>query len=407
MSIIDDAVEELNLKYSSWVNPNDQLCYSGTDFVPDSRIQFVANKIFIQDSYGWNNDNDYSYKKCPGDSNWYLSYLDNQINNDFTIPRGINIYFTEDSATYNKYWIQQPTDTLNFDGAEYACSKFPSFSNYTSTSRIHMPDCYSKYWWMKNIVPQIGRYGYPQWDSVVRNWEVKTIAFELAHEIGHSFNLYHPKSFRSQIHLYYPSKYCSSTLMCDSGVSSRDYLPPTEIGRIYGAAVLSNIRSFIPNDNYLGVKVIGESEQWYNMRLYYSLNILGNVELTLPCEITMPYQSWIDVSGKLIIDNSNIHSITNEWNGITVKSQGLLIINSTTISDYNIIVESGGTIIISGDLNLIGEHQIEIKSGGYICFDSNTSLNLNDVSSNIIIREGANYGTHPALYLQNNCISSP
>lgn len=51
-SIINDMINELNRIYANWVNPNDPLCYVGTDFVSDSRIQFIANKIFIRDNFG-------------------------------------------------------------------------------------------------------------------------------------------------------------------------------------------------------------------------------------------------------------------------------------------------------------------------------------------------------------------
>ncbi len=72
-SIINDMINELNRIYANWVNPNDPLCYVGTDFVSDSRIQFIANKIFIRDNFGWNNKNDLQTIKCPGISNWYLN----------------------------------------------------------------------------------------------------------------------------------------------------------------------------------------------------------------------------------------------------------------------------------------------------------------------------------------------
>ena len=47
----------------------------------------------------------------------------------------------------------QTTTSYNVNGA--ACAHFPSSTNFTRSSRIHMPDRFSKYWWMKNIAPSI------------------------------------------------------------------------------------------------------------------------------------------------------------------------------------------------------------------------------------------------------------
>lgn len=386
----------MNNFYSNLSNPNSLSCYTGTDFIQDTRIQFLVNKIYVRDNYGWNNRHDFQTIKCPeAYPSWYLDYLDNQIINNPSIPRGINVYFTEDSINYIN--LVELQDSIKYHGATYACSQFPSSSNYLRSSKIHMPDVFSKYWYMKNIIPDV--YNQP-WDPVVKSWEVDGLASGLAHEIGHSFWLYHESP-------YYGNGTCYYTLMNPAGASPRNYLPPTEIGRIYASLSLTNLRTFVPNDSYLGVKQISTVETWNNMRLYNSLDILQTGNITFSCDIIMPYQSNIEIAGALTINNSNIHSIQNEWNGIIVKSGGLLILNTTNISDYNIVVENGGTIQIKGSLIMSGNHNITVQNGGYICIENGTSIQLTDVNSLIKISEGANNGINPNLSVQSNCVTLP
>lgn len=395
-SLLNDFITKMNYTYSNMSNPNAQSCYTGSDFVPDARIQFIVNKIYMKDNYGWNNRHDNRGRTmCPEYSDWYLNYLDNQIVANPNIPRGINIYFTEDSINYRN--LIEVQDSLNYYGAPYACSQFPSYYDYNRTSKIHMPDVYSKYWFMKNIIPT--RNNQP-WDPVVRFWETDGVGSTLAHEIGHSLWLGHESP-------YYGYATCFYTIMNPAGAAPHNYLPPSEIGRIYAALSLTNLRTFVPNDTYLGCKDISTVEVWNNMRLYQSLNITSTGQMTFPCNITMPYQANIQVSGLLTIDNSNINSIQNDWGGITVKSGGLLVLNGTSISDYNITVEAGGSLIIKGSLVMSGNHAINVQSGGYLCVETGTTVQLTDYNSVIKIGEGSLNGVNPALSVSSSCISNP
>jgi len=395
-SIINEIISKMNSVYSNLSNPNSLSCYTGSDFIQDARIQFLVNKIYVRDNYGWNNRHDFQSIKCPeAYPSWYLDYLDGQVVNNPAIPRGINIYFTEDSINYRNLVEMQNTTT--YKGASYACSQFPSTNNYLRTSKIHMPDVYSKYWLMKNIVPNV--YNQP-WEPIVKSWEVDGLGATLAHEIGHSLWLYHESP-------YYGNGACYYSLMNPAGAAPHNYLPPTEIGRIYAALSLTNLRSFVPSDTYLGIKQISTVETWINMRLYNSINITQTGNITLTCDIIMPYQSNIEINGILTINSSNIHSIQNGWNGIVVKSGGLLILNTTDISDYNIVVENGGTIQIKGSLTMSGNHNITVQSGGYLCVESGTSIQLTDYNSVIKMSNGALNGVNPSLSVTSNCISNP
>ena len=389
--LITDLISYVNNVFANWTNPSDPTCLNGNSFLSNTKIQFVVgHKLYINDTFGWDNQNDQQYYKCPG-TNWYLDYLDNQIVSNPNLSRGINVYFTENAQVYNKYVTQQTLDTL-FTGDTYSCSQYPDFLNANASSRIHLLNKFSIYNWERYSIPNTKKitngWDHPDWDNVVRNWFISGTGINFAHELGHSLGLYH--------------SYTCETLM-NPGGGAHNFLPPVEIGRANACCSFTNLRSFIANDTYIGIKSINTIESWYSMRLYSSLDITSSGKMTFPCNITMPYQANIQVSGSLIIDNSNVKSIESDWGGIIVKSGGLLVLNNTSISDYNITVESGGSILLKGALNLTGNHNITINSGGFICFESGTNVNLTDYMSLIKLNEGANYGVNPSLQLQTTC----
>ena len=157
----DDVINSLNRRYSSLVLP-DSNCFIGsdTDMIHDTRIRFVDHRYYIRKSMLWNNNLFGSMSQlCPDNNNWYLRELDDSIHqNSYSYNKAINIYFTEDSTLYHKYWIEQNLNDTSYFGngnTNAACSMFPSYTNWEESSRIHMPCQYSKYWWMKNIVLRI------------------------------------------------------------------------------------------------------------------------------------------------------------------------------------------------------------------------------------------------------------
>ena len=71
----------------------------------------------------------------------------------------------------------------------------------------------------------------------------------------------------------------------------------------------------------------------------------------------------------MIIQSSSLNNpFGSQWKGIVVNSNGILKLNSTTISDYSVIVKSGGTLRISGNIPITWNNHFDIETGSYICF---------------------------------------
>lgn len=144
-AIIDDLVSQINYVYSNLHNPNYPNCHINEGFISDTRIRIVPNIIHHTDPYYWNNEND------PDDicSTAWLNPLDEQIVNNPTIEKGINIYFTENETEFNNLVIYHTTQEE--PEKIIACSEPPSINDFTQSSKIHVPGAFSKYYWMKTM----------------------------------------------------------------------------------------------------------------------------------------------------------------------------------------------------------------------------------------------------------------
>ena len=392
-SLLNDVMTDLNRIISSLVLPGAD-CFDGTDedMIHDTRIRFVDNRYYIKKSSLWNNNlHTCDYYKLHADlSNWYLSPIDDSINNVLNDSlKGINIYFTEDSVIYHHFWeVQNPNDTSDvWTGySTAACSRFPKYNNWLFSSRIQTPCLYSKYWWMKNVVPNMGSYNYPTWENQVRYWFVNSVALSLVHELGHSFNLLHPQD-ETTYDTFYPTLSCYNTIMNNSGSSPRNFLHPNEIGRMYFNTMSTNLQQYIPTNTYLGVKTLNSQISLPSMRLCYSLLIASGGEVEVPCDMIFSSQEsiLIDERGILSVSNATLHSVQGEWEGIIVQQGGQLFLSDVTITDYNIVVNSGGSLIIQNGLTLVGDHSIIIKDGGHLCVASDATIELTDDFSTIVV----------------------
>lgn len=405
MTILNNKVANLQMP--------DTDCFIGTeaDFIDNIRIKFIDHRYYVPKSSVWNNNmNNNAEKLCPDSKNWYLNDLDDSLHNTFADTlKGINIFFTEDSSIYHRFWILQDTTDTSYVwqvGPQKACSEPAVFDKLHASSRIHMPCRYSKYWWVKHIVPQLESEGKPEWYYKGYLMFAGALAGDLAHELGHSFNLLHPTNDYYLPYHSYPQYNCIATIMNPHASSSpRNFLPPQEIGLMYFTAMTTNLQQFIPSNTYLGEKILNTIVSLPQMRMYYSLLIGSSGDVTMPCDLTFSTRGHIEVQngGVLSIEGATLQSIKDTWGGITVQSGGIVRLSNVVIGDYNITVEPGGCLIVDDDLTITGDHSITIEDDGYLCITSDASVNLQDEFSLIIVSPNAHLGGPSCT---ENCIST-
>ncbi len=385
-AMIDDMMGVLNDLYSNMSPPNDwSLCRNiNYDYgvIPDLKIQFVCEKIYLpfQD---WSN---HDKSICPNNVNnlWYMA-LDNAVAALPNYKPGINVYCTTNMNVQNELIINQTTTAHNTTGI--SCSQYPTYSNYDRTSRIHMPDYYTKWWWMKNIVPtdQSVNPNLNPYNPTVRSWDFTTKGHALAHEIGHSLELYHHC-------VHYGVNQCPESLMNQSYQSSHSYLPATEVGNMYRAIQLSNVRKFVLGDCYnSNPLVLTQNTIWdFDVKFFRDIIVENGATLTISCNLYMTRESKIIVKsgGKLIIDGGKISADDRSisWLGIEVQgnanlpqypitNQGVVeIINDGTIENAKIGIYAYQDITIP----LFGS-SITYSLGGGIIRANNASFINNEV----------------------------
>lgn len=247
-------------------------------------------------------------------------------------------------------------------------------------------------------------------------------AHHVIHEAGHSMGLYHVfdcydcydygcnNSTKTNNYMDYPNwsttNWASLISLTECQVSKIHY----SMMGYFGSINQDYIQDYCNFDDTQSFSINSDRDiVWNNAR-----NLMGNVnisgKLNIKCNISLPQAAKVIVQneGVLTLDQGVFDNVCgNDWNGIIVKSGGLLVINSTTISDYNVTIESGGTIQIKGSLAVTGNHNINVQSGGYICIENGTSIQLSDYNSLIKIKDGALIGVNPMLVIQSNCVSSP
>lgn len=368
--LFDEIEEKVNYIYANLVDSDTSVCFQWKDkFLSTAKVKFLFKRVYIKDTYAWNRNN---YNRInPRDNNQcppleYINYLQQQIENDNSIPLGINVFFTEDSTLYELYaGYGENMPISEFQGTSVACSEFPRTGEH---SQIHMEDIYCKYLWMKYCVPRINNVS---WIPTVWGWLRNALAAGLAHELGHSLDLSHYCN-------HYNTNQCPHALMHQANISPqhlRNYIPPTEIGKIHIALMETHLQNFVDKDlSSVGTMNITHDLVWNApFRCYADLNISQSGSVDLTGAVQMPKKSKIEVRGQLYIRNSDIQcaNASDSWQGIIrVKSGGLLYLENVTISGYDIIMESGSTLILSGSMEFKNGHKAVLGSGVYVCVAS-------------------------------------
>lgn len=314
-AIIDDLISQINYVYSNLYNPNNPDCHINEGFISDTKIRIVPNIIHYTNSYYWNNENDPD-NIC---SIAWLNPLDEQIVNDPSIEKGINIYFTENETEFNNLVLYHTTQEE--PEIIIACSEPPSTNDFARSSKIHMPGVFSKYYWMKTYAPAIFN---EFWNPTIRRWFIHTVGNQIAHELGHSLGLDH----------VYP---CEYNLMSQHPVNSyfEESLTPNQIGQIHKYLSISSVRKYTTNESYLSAPyyITSDTEWDLNFTSYRDVIVEHEATLTITCKLVMKSNAKIVVkqNGKLIVDSGIITTEDNRlWPGIEVwgnRSQDQQIVN--------------------------------------------------------------------------------
>jgi hypothetical protein len=328
--MITDIIAQMNVKMT---NLNIASC-GGVN--SHSKIQFEVNRIYIRDEYLWNNDNDQNGYKCPDRVNWYLKNKAVEIDNDPTIPKGIDVFFTDGLTAYTANVIN---NSSTYQGVHYACSMIPSY-NFDDGSYVHMPDSYIKCFWMKNWATI--QYGQP-WIPVVYSWFVGGMAGTLIHELGHSFDLTHELTCANH------------NIMDPSGSNSslHDYLSDIQLSRIHRTLAVTNVRKFVKCNATLDAPLVITQNTLFdfNLKLYRKIIVNAGKVLTINCKLLMPDYASIVImpGGRINVDGGMITNSCKQhmWGGIEVwgnstanqfpiggaYQQGYLDLNNATLEN--------------------------------------------------------------------------
>ena len=250
-------------------------------------------------------------------------------------------------------------------------------------------------------------------------------AHHLIHEVGHSMGLYHIFQYyydNSDRDFGSPAVTTTNNFMdypdyVNHNWSYLSAFTEYQISKVhsllmgcYGSISQDFIADYCSFDNTQSITIASNQDIIWNSAKNLLGNIIVNGKLSIQCGISIPNGGSVTINnGGLLTLNQGVFDnlCNNDWDGITVKSGGLLVLNGTTISDYNITVEVGGSLIIKGSLVMSGNHTITVQSGGYLCVETGTTVQLTDYNSVIKIGEGSLNGVNPALSISSSCISNP
>ena len=391
----DEVEERVNYMFSHFSDSEDTACYAWKDpFLQDARIRVTFNRIYIADDKYWAWS---EWGNIPESINPGLSQLKALIDANPDIPRAINIFFSENAGVYEIY-LEAAQQGIYVEPLHegYAYSGFP---NTSEIPYIHFPDNFCKFLWMKYLYPHSPdalQRGWT-WEDDIWYMQVNSLAAGIAHELGHSLNLNHWCP-------HYKTNECPHALMNQSYDSehNRSYIPPTEIGRIHYTLSTSLDKEVVPED-LLPVHdwLIEEPLDWSSpyFRCYGNIQVNLSGQLHAAGDVYMPRTSPLDVEGQLYIRNGDVECVMEDgaWNGIRVKSGGVLWLENTAISDYDIVLEPGSTLVLKGNVTVDNGHKIAIGNGCYVCAASDFQI-LG--SAKPFVRDGSPYsGIKPGTSL--------
>ncbi len=183
-------------------------------------------------------------------------------------------------------------------------SQFPSYTDFNRSSQISYPNKYVAKIWMKEIYTKKNNIS---WEKYVKGFFISYYR-GLSHELGHSLGLAHSNK-------YHGTNKCFKAMMSQSGKSPRNYIQPSEIGKMHKALMTSNLIQFVSEDaNFNVPMIISENENWDFKTLRF-------------------YQDIIVKEGKILILNGTVIFPPNA--SITLEKNATLVLNKATLKTAN------------------------------------------------------------------------
>jgi hypothetical protein len=308
--ILDNVFQKSNHLYANLKDPKDSICYKGNDFLSDTKIRLAYKKYYVKDTFARNYLNAKGYSEEKRNINlispspkWYLKTLDNAINDTIT-KKGINVYNTMNVPAYNQI-IKNKTDELYDKTKGIAISQLPSLTDLNRSSQLHYPNLYTKKIWMKNFY---GKSHNISWKKLQRTFEL--IHKGLSHELGHSFGLLHGNQ-------YHRTNKCFNAMMNQNYRSPRNYIQPSEIGKMHKLLMMTNLIQYVTEDsNYNVPKIISENENWdfKTLRFYQDIIVKKDQILILNGTVIFPKKASITLekNATLILNKATLKTSNNK-----------------------------------------------------------------------------------------------
>lgn len=371
---LDQIIAWLNGFYSNNCAPSDPI--SGVQELPDTKIRFVADYHFYQNTAMWG-------QGSGGSSSAHT------LNAEFAAlnpgaPKRLNVHVTGGSFMNAAGFAVFPQTNLNQ-------------SHYVVT--------------FNNGGNPIGDYAW---------------AGHLAHELGHNLDLQHTyggicnqsnPDYHTDIFNSGPCPHdagfdceplsadntCTNNVM--GGTKYACYFSPTQIARMHRALALKSIRNYVLCEEYDANPIIVNShEKWdFNIKFYNPITIKAGSSLELSCNLEMSknHKIIVENSAKLTVNGGTITSKCGFWSGIelwgnhsltqSTSNQGYV----TTRNDATIEYAKNAISTIKNDNGTLDWS----KTGGIIrC--SNTTF-LNNWKSVEYLYYHANHPTLPGVEIPN------
>jgi hypothetical protein len=298
-------------------------CYDGP--VEDTYIRFAVHEVYLKDDDWYNNRNEKDQRYgCPGRPGWYLNELSDSLRADSTIPNGIQLFFTEDSAYAARV---QHSDRLLSEKAKHDCSQFPSRQHWIQQKihfrdkatyledLSHLPgDTASRFWDPERYFDPYERklhWVNPFW------WLVRELGDGLAHELGHSLGLHHfPQCPHHLMHTQPPTRI-------------GDYVRRKDVRRMHRSIQTTSLRQYIVDapapEDLPPLEWRQDATIDHYWRPYRSLYVGDSTTLTITGRLEMPPGSFLQLAPTacLVLDGGRIVPATDEgWSGIRRLRRG-------------------------------------------------------------------------------------